>query len=442
VEAQLRLEHTVVAVETEHRVHVMVELTAPAAPESERAPLDVALVVDRSGSMSGGKLAAVKACGVYLARRMGAGDRLAVVAYDDAIDLVAPLAPVELDRLLPAIGALRPGGTTNLSGGWLKGLEQLRGTQREEAVRRILLLTDGLANVGITEPGALIGLAEQARQAGVGTTTIGVGDDFDEALLTAMADAGGGSGHFAATPDSAPGIFAAEFDGLASVVAQNVSVEIRPGPDVEMLGVLNDYPATPVPGGVQLALGDAYGDEVRRVVFELHLPSVAALGLAKVGEVIVRHVSVGAEVALHEVTVPLMVNVVTPEEASGADPDHAVVEEVLILRAARSRDEARDLAGRGDYDAGRALLSDSAKELRRHAAGSPRARYLQVEAESLEQAANWMDGADPMAPPSAAMLKRMHYDSHLARRRRHGRDTEPGPDGSDSPDPDSDPTSF
>src|SRR4051812_31435433 len=158
----------------------MVELTAPAAPVWERAPLDIALVVDRSGSMGGQKLAAVKACGAYLARRMGAGDRLAVVAYDDAIDLVAPLAPVELHRLLAALGALGPGGSTNLSGGWLKGLEQLRGTQREEAVRRILLLTDGLANVGITEPGALVGLAEQARQAGIGTTTIGVGDDFDE----------------------------------------------------------------------------------------------------------------------------------------------------------------------------------------------------------------------------------------------------------------------
>src|SRR5437763_4953911 len=272
VEAQLRLEHAVVAVETEHRVHVMVELKAPAAPATERGPLDVALVVDRSGSMHGPKLESVKACGAYLAERMGAGDRLAVVAYDDEVDLVAPLAPVALDRVLPAIGSIHSGGMTNLSGGWLKGLEQLRGDGRE-AVRRVLLLTDGLANVGITDPGPLVGMVEQARPAGIGTTTIGVGDDFDEALLTAMADAGGGTGHFASTPDAAPGIFAAEFDGLASVVAQNVSVEIRPWPDVTVLGVLNDYPATPVPGGVQLALGDAYCDEVRRVVFQLHLPS-------------------------------------------------------------------------------------------------------------------------------------------------------------------------
>lgn len=284
--------------------------------------------------------------------------------------------------------------------------------------------------VGITEPGALIGLAAKARQAGIGTTTIGVGDDFDETLLTAMADAGGGTGHFAATPDAAPGIFADEFEGLASVVAQNVSVEIRPGPDVAVLAVLNDYPATTVPGGVQRALGDAYGDEVRRVVFQLHLPSVAALGLAKIGEVVLRHVAVGAAVALHEVRIPLMVNVVTPEEASNANPDHGVVEEVLILRAARIRDEARDLAGDGDYDGGRALLADTAKQLRDHAVDSPRADELRSEAESLERAAEWMGDVDQTMPPPPPLLKMMHYDSHSTRRRRHGRPPRKGPESS------------
>jgi hypothetical protein len=160
--------------------------------------------------------------------------------------------------------------------------------------------------------------------------------------------------------------------------------------------------------------------EIRRVVFGLHLPSVAALGLAKVGEVVLRHVSVGAEVAMREVRIPLMVNVVTPEEASGANPDHAVVEEVLILRAARIRDEARDHASRGDYDLGKTSLLAVAEELRRHAAGSARADELALEAETLERAAGWMGDIDPGGPMSPALLKTMHYDSHAARRRRHG----------------------
>jgi Ca-activated chloride channel family protein len=263
-----------------------------------------------------------------------------------------------------------------------------------------------------------VGLAHQARQAGLVTTTIGVGEDFDEVLLTAMADAGGGTGHFAPTADAAPGIFAAHFDGLASVVAQNVSVEIRPGEHVAVVGVLNDYPAVAVPGGIQLAVGDAYGDEVRRIVFELHLPSVPALGLATVGEVVIRYVTVGDEVAMRQVRVPLVVNVVTPEEAAGAGPDQAVVEEVLILRSARIRDEARDLASRGETKASLSLLADTSKHLRERAAGSSRAEELLAEAESLDRAARWLGESDPAGPPPPTALKAMHYDSHAARRRR------------------------
>lgn len=199
----------------------------------------------------------------------------------------------------------------------------------------MLLLTDGQANVGITEPAALVSMATSARGAGVGTTTIGFGDHFAEELLTDMGDAGGGNAHFAPTPDAAPAIFAEEFEGLASVVAQNVSIEIRPGGDVDLVEVLNHYPATPVAGGVQLALGDAYGGERRSVVFALQVPALAQLGMAKVADVVLRYVSVGDQIAAHELTLPLMVNVVSADEAASAQADHAVVEEVVVLEAAK-----------------------------------------------------------------------------------------------------------
>src|SRR5205823_1171648 len=121
-----------------------------------------------------------------------------------------------------ALATITPGGSTNLSGGWLKGLEQLRSAPADSA-RKVLLLTDGIANVGIIDRGALAALAGSAQADGIGTTTIGFGEDFDEDLLTAMADAGGGNAHWAETPDAAPGIFATEFDGLTRLVAQNVS---------------------------------------------------------------------------------------------------------------------------------------------------------------------------------------------------------------------------
>lgn len=421
----IRLNHNLLAVESDHTVHVMVELAAPEAPQvSDRPSLKLALVIDRSGSMAGPKLATTKACAAYLVRRLAPTDELAVVAYDDQVDLVAPLAPVHGDALLAAIDAIGPGGSTNLSGGWLKGLEVLRSPAHDgdghddsvarPATRRVLLLTDGQANAGVTDPGALVGMATTARAEGVGTTTIGFGDDFEEALLTAMGDAGGGNAHFAPTPEAAPAIFAEEFGGLASVVAQNVSVEIRPGDDVVLVEVLNQYPAVAVAGGLQLALGDSYGGERRAVVFCLHLPAVADLGVAKVADVVLRYVSIGDQIAAHEVTLAVVVNVVTAEEAAQAEADHAVVDEVLVLKTAKARDEARRLADMGDFEGGRSLLQASAAELRLSAPGSSKAAELLAEADLLD------DVRGALAAPSydASTQKRLHYDAHRTRRKR------------------------
>ena len=401
--ASIRLDHSLLSLDGEHDVHAMLEISVPALADADaRPPLRLALVLDRSGSMTGEKLDVAKRCAAWLVSRLRADDELALVAYDDSVRLLAPLAPVRESELRAAIAGIAPGGSTNLSGGWLRGLEQLRGRRG-----KILLLTDGLANVGVTDPARLVALARGAGQDGVGTATIGYGSDFDEELLAAMADAGGGNAHWAATPDAAPGIFAAELDGLTRVVAQNVSVEIRPAAAVELVGVLNEYPSVPVAGGVQLELGDGYGGERRRVVFALHVPHLAALGPAKVADVVVRYVSVGDEIAHHELTVPVVANVVSAEEAARAEPDAEVREEVLVLAAARARDEAIKLADSGDYDAARARLAATTKQLR--AVGGP---VLAAEATALAEALPLLESFD------AADRKRLFYESNERKRRR------------------------
>jgi len=136
-----------------------------------------------------------------------------------------------------------------------------------EGSRKVLLLTDGLANVGVTDPGSLVQMTRrQAEESNVGTTTIGFGEDFDEDLLIAMADAGRGDAHYAPTPHAAPAILAAEFEGLLSLVAQNVSVEIAMSEDVAFLGILNEFPAVAVPGGIQVSLGDVRDPQIASTV--------------------------------------------------------------------------------------------------------------------------------------------------------------------------------
>jgi Ca-activated chloride channel family protein len=414
MKASIRLEHELLAVESEHEVNGMLELTAPGGPsDSARPPMSLAVVLDRSGSMAGRKLEVAGECAAFLVRRLAPADRLAVVAYDDEVRLLAPLGALDRQAALSAIAGIVPGGSTNLSGGWLKGLEQLQGGPAD-GPRKILLLSDGLANVGIVDRGELASLSKRAAANGVGTTTIGFGDGFDEELMTAMADAGGGRAHYAASPEEAPGIFVREFEGLLALVAQNVSVEIRPSGDVEMLGVMNDHPCVATTGGVQVQLGDAFADETRRVVFTLRIPDLGRLGVAKVADLVVRYATVGSEVGLHEVTVPVMVNAVSAEEAAQAGPDAEVAEEVLILKAARAQEEAMRLADEGRFDEARSRLSGAADELRTAAPASRKA------AELLEQAER-MEHVSPMMAPASytsATRKRMHYEQRARKERR------------------------
>lgn len=413
MDAKIRIDHELLAVEAEHSVHCMLELNVPEASSDGRVPLNIALVIDRSGSMCGGELDVAKECARFLVRRMTPDDRLALVAYDDEIDLVAPLAPVDTAAIEHALARIDPRGSTNLSGGWLKGLEELGRAPDGDGVRRVLLLTDGLANVGVTDNDQLVAIAGGTKHQAA-TTTIGFGADFDEDLLAAMADASGGASYFAENPEDAPGIFAEEFTGLASLVAQNLSVEIRPADPVEMLGVLNEYPITDVPGGLQVQVGDAFGSERRRVVFRLRVPELTSLGVMRVADVIVRYVSVGGETASHEIKIPVTVNLVSADEAAAAEADHEVVEEVVVIEAARARREASDLADRGDFGAAGSTLMDAGFMLRYVAEGSMRADDLLRDADNLDT------HFEMMSPESYGPLARKRL-SDESRRRHRGR---------------------
>lgn len=418
MDGTVRFEHELLAVETEHDVHVMFELDVPEEPtDGTRQPLRVALALDRSGSMSGDKLATVQRCARYLAERLDGQDAFALVAFDDEVQLVSSLAVPDLAQLGPRIDAIRSGGMTNLSGGWLKAIEEVR--RRDDGIRRVLLLTDGLANQGITSAAQLTSIARTTASHGISTTTIGVGDRFAEELLTGLADAGGGRGWFAESVEAIPRIFAEEFEDLVAVVAQNVSVELRPGPEVQLLAVLNDYPSVTVEGGVQVQLGDVFSGQRLRVVLRLHLPHLAHLGLQQVAELVLRYVTLGDQVVSHQQSFPLVVNAVSAEEAAAAAPDPQVVDEVLVLAAARATDCARALADDGDHQQAAQVLRETVTQLREVAPRSDASADLLRQAEALE--ATEQELGDAAYSPAAR--KRLHYGSHDLKRHRRRRDS-------------------
>jgi Ca-activated chloride channel family protein len=288
---------------------------------------------------------------------------VSVVAYDHVVLPVArPAARGEQPDLLEQIRGIPAGGTTNLSGGWLMGREFVAEHRREGGVNRVLLLTDGLANEGITDFEALLGLCAHAKKEGVTTTTIGFGADYDENLLRGMADAGGGNLHYIEKPDQAGAVFADELTDLLNVAAQNVSVTVTPSADVELVAVHHDYPRSIDGRSLRLELGDLYAGEPRAVLAEFLLRTNAVPGddaaaaPVEVGTlVVVGHViEANGAVSRREISLPITVT------AEGAETHPEVRKEMLLLEAARARREAIAAQERGDFAAGAQVMSNMA----------------------------------------------------------------------------------
>lgn len=210
-------------------IYLYAELkAAKVEQEKERAPLNISVVIDRSGSMSGDKLNYVKKATSFIVDNLNKNDRMSIIQYDTRVDVVAASANVKDKRKLhQKINDIHAGGSTNLSGGMQEGYSQVRSTKEEGFVNRTLLLSDGLANAGITDPKSLQQIAQNNfRNHGVGLSTFGVGEGFNEELMTSLAEYGGANYYFIASPDEIPQIFAQELQGLLSVVAQNTKLSI------------------------------------------------------------------------------------------------------------------------------------------------------------------------------------------------------------------------
>jgi Ca-activated chloride channel family protein len=386
--------------------YLHVVISAPAAPPraphaAARPPAGVALVLDRSGSMDGSKIAMARTAVEHAVRLLAPTDELAVVCYDDQVDTVlarthasAEAKQLALDRL----ARIDARGSTNLEGGWTRGAEELRPATAD--VRRVLLLTDGLANQGVVDPQALAATAARLRAQGITTSTFGVGADFDEQLLARLAAEGGGHFYFIEQPRQIPDLLASELGETLEVVARDAVFEITAEGGVD-LGVLNRADAELAPGVLRVRLGDLVADQEVTLVVAVGMREVPAVGEA----VTVRCRLSDRDQAL--VPLPLAVDwrVVEPAD-SDAQP---VNEQVLVAVARHLAEQAKAMAlvanRQGQYDDARRILHDMAATLRRLAPGNAEVARL---VEGLEGEREFFESA--MSPLE---LKRRHFAAHV-----------------------------
>lgn len=243
-----------------------------------RRPTDVVIIFDRSGSMSGEKMEHARAAVRELLAQLGPQDRFALVTYSDDATVAVPLSAVD-DRQrstwLTTVAAIEPSGGTNIASGLERGLDLVDHGRVAGRVPHVILISDGLANQGDSSPEGLVRRARRAAQGEYMLSSVGVGADFNEYVMTAVADAGTGNYYFVHDPRELTGVFAREFDAARTTVASGLAVEIEPGEGVRVVDAAG-YPLETAGNTVVFRPGSLFAGQERRIWITLAVPQDTA----------------------------------------------------------------------------------------------------------------------------------------------------------------------
>ncbi|MBP7892176.1 MAG: VWA domain-containing protein [Firmicutes bacterium] len=418
VQAQVMLSHSVLPVGRPGKLWAVIKLSSGSKQQgaAERLPLNVGVVLDRSGSMGGRPLDYVKQAAKFLVEQVGANDFLSLTVFDSQVDVVFPAQRVtNKDVLKQAVESIVPGGSTNLSGGLLRGYEETLKERRSDQVNRVLLLTDGMANAGIVDPDMLEGKVSAMMRKGVSLSTVGVGLDFNEDLLIRLAEAGNGSYYYVREPDEIPSVFASELQGLLSVVAQNIGLKVHGLSGCRAAAVLGYEPAFDSTG-MSLSLPDMFHDEQKMLAVEMDHPALAA------GEHEVLKIRLSYADAAHDLSaVSLEVTAKMSAGAAGDQPegpDFEVIKIVELAKTAVVKDQSVEAIDRGDFESGRRALEErltALKELQK--AYGQEDPDLQEEISNLERMS--VQDVDAFSTCfDAESRKDLRYQSYQTRRNR------------------------
>ena len=250
---------------------------AEGAAKRPTPPVNLALVIDASGSMAGDSLESAKAAALGVASRLRPVDRLSVVSFaDDVVTHFEAVAPAEeaMSAIRAAVGALRTRGNTNLSEGWLTGSECVARAARDGDVNRVVLLSDGAANAGIVDPEQLAVHAAELAKRGVSTSCVGIGDGYVTAVLQAIAEHGGGRLHDAEVSGEIVDALMGELGEIEDLVARDVSVTLHV-PATAKAEFVGSAPTQVGAGWLSVATGGLLARRPRTSVFPVTLPAAA-----------------------------------------------------------------------------------------------------------------------------------------------------------------------
>ena len=372
----------------EQTVDVLIRITAP-VPSRDlrnwkgRPDLNLSLVVDRSGSMEGEKMVRAREAAMFCVDQMLPSDRLSVVTFDDRVEVLFPSEPVTNKQAMKElIARVTARGSTALHEAWVRGGLTVSERMIDQGINRVVLITDGLANVGVTNTDEIVTQAMGLYQRGVSTSTIGIGADFNEDLLMPMAQSGGGNAWHVVEADDMQHIFQTELEGLIAQYAHTVSLSLIPADGVRIVDVLNDFELTdtgryrlpnlqagsPLDIVVQLKVGAVEaGTQMRLLDLRLGFTPQEA----KQAEVLKQAHTVEFAAAVENIPV-----------------NDQVIKAVQFLMNARARNEAMKRMDQGDYAGAEAVLGSALSATRVACASFAAMPAVMEECASLQETAS------------------------------------------------------
>jgi Ca-activated chloride channel family protein len=390
VVCRVELDRGVLPAENVARAVVKVTLEAPPLPNrNERPPVNLCLVLDRSGSMSGDKMERAKAAAVEAVRRLGERDIVSLVIYDHEVETLVPAqSAANIEWIESRISSIHSRGNTALYGGLSQGAAEVRKNAGGRFVSRLILMSDGLANVGPSSPDDLGRLGASLLKEGISVSTVGLGTDYNEDLMTRVAQTSDGNTYFVENSADLPRIFAAELGDVLSVVARDVTVEIECGDGVRPLRIIGRDGV--IRGSkVELRLNQLYGGQQKYALVEVEVPASAA---DAVRQIALARVDYDNALTTKRASSSSQVDVRFSAEQKKVEEsvNVPVRAEVYFNYAAEARDQAVSKSDAGQPSEAAAVLRQRAGELKefddRYAApaAAEESKSLEQEAQRLE----------------------------------------------------------
>ena len=287
VNLDIAMANGVLPADQKQTTYLKVGLTGFDLPSADdRAPINIAIVLDKSGSMSGKKIDQAKKAAIAAVDRLQSEDIVSIVTYAGGVEVIVPATKLtDKESVKRAIRAIKAGGSTALFGGVSKGAAEVRKFFDSQRVNRVILLSDGKANVGPNSPSELGDLGESLRKEGISVSTMGLGLGYNEDLMVKLAETSNGNHMFIEQADELIAIFNAEFNDVLSVVAQEVSLKIKLSDGVRAIRTLG-RDAEIIGQDVFVSINQLYSSQEKYVLLEIEVPSKpddAQMHVASVG---------------------------------------------------------------------------------------------------------------------------------------------------------------